>query len=255
VRACVALVTDFGRLDSYVAEMHAAIRRRIPTAEILDVSHQIPPFDRLSAALVCERIAQVLPLQSAIAVVVDPGVGTVRRRIFGRYNGVWLVGPDNGVLPLQRKHSRVWEIDHRKIAPSMTATTFDGREIFAPVAALLMAGMHPDLIGAPCQDWGEPILPRDAEFEKSAEGLYAQGKVIALDRYGNAITNIKPPADRRMKILSPVEFSGWMRSAYGEVSPGDPLALRGSSGRLELARREQPSGLSVGQGVEVCCSP
>lgn len=257
VTPIVALVSDFGRRDSYVAEMHAAIVRRVPEAHILDITHDVPPFDRVTAALAIERAVAQLPAGAALAAIVDPGVGTSRRRIFARRNGVWLIAPDNGVLPLCDPGREVWSVREGFLIPREGVTTFDGREVFAPLAALLAAGLSPALAGEPITSVVPPVLPADAVFERGADGLYASGVVVALDRYGNAVTNVKPPPGRSrddLSIVAPVRFAGPLRRAYGDVNVGQPLALVGSSGRIELAVREGPSGLQPGQPVVVRCA-
>lgn len=250
----VALVSDFGRLDSYVAEMHAAIVRRVPTARVLDVTHDVPPFDRLAAALVIERTLAQLPRGAALAAVVDPGVGTTRGRIFARREGVWLIGPDNGLLPLGATRTEIWRVREGFLAPPPGVHTFDGREVFAPLAALLAAGLSPALAGVPCTEVVEPVLPPDAPFESCAQGVYARGMVIGLDRYGNAVTNVRAHGcEGTMRVQAPARFAGAVRQTYGEVAVGEEVALIGSSGRLELAVREGASGVQVGEAVVVQC--
>jgi hypothetical protein len=250
VSPLVALVSDFGLRDSYVAEMKLAIARRVPGTRVLDVSHDVPPFDRLAAALVIDRVIDELPRGSALAAVIDPGVGTSRRRIYARRKGVWMVGPDNGVLPLGSE-PEVWSLRAGFLAPRPSVSTFDGREVFAPLAALLASGLSAALAGERLADFVAPILPSDAAFIDRDGTRRASGIVVALDRYGNAITNIRPMLGARLEIESPSRFGGPVRRAYGEVAAGAPLALVGSSGRLELAVREGRSGLDPGDAVVV----
>jgi S-adenosylmethionine hydrolase len=247
----VALVTDFGSRDSYVAEMKARANARVPDVRWLDVSHEIPAFDRMRAAIVIERAIAELPRGSALVAVVDPGVGTTRRRIVVSRHGIALVGPDNGILPT-RDAEGVFVVDEAKWPRRTAATTFDGREIFAPLGALLAAGLAPALVGpaaGPCEPW---VIPDDAIFVSEPDRQYARGTVIASDHYGNAVTDIRPPArEGVLEVLSPGAFAGPVRRAYGEVERGAPLALVGSSGRLELAVREGSASLANGTPVEV----
>ena len=251
--AIVAFVTDFGLRDSYVMEMHAAVRARVPSASVMDVTHEVTPFDRVHAALMAERALWVLPRGAALVVVVDPGVGTTRRRIFAERDGRWLIGPDNGVLPLRAGVDRVWTLREELVVADPSVTTFDGRERFAPIAALLAAGLHPDLAGRPSAAEVPCVLPPDAPWERAGgRALIARGEVVSIDRYGNAITSVRP-ADGMLSIIQPTLFAGPLRTAYGEVERGAGLGLIGSSGRIELSVREGDSGLAVGDRVEVRC--
>ncbi len=190
---------------------------------------------------------------SALVVVVDPGVGTRRRRIFAQRDGRWLVGPDNGVLPIRRDRDPVWTLRDELVVADPSVTTFDGRERFAPIAALLASGLHPDLAGDRTELETDCVLPEDAPWVRAARRTeIAKGTVIAVDRYGNAITSIRP-ADGVMRVTHPARFAGPLRSAYGEVARGQGLGLIGSSGRIELSVREGKSELQPGDDVEVTC--
>jgi S-adenosylmethionine hydrolase len=250
VTPLVALVTDFGTRDSYVAEMKARAHARVPGVRWLDVSHEIPPFDRVRAAFVIERALGELPRGSALVAVVDPGVGTSRRRIVVERHGIALVGPDNGILPT--RNAAVFVIDEARWPRRAGVTTFDGREIFAPLGALLAGGMRPSLVGpdaGACEPW---VIPEDAIFVSDGDRRYARGTVIASDHYGNAVTNIRPPTGSgTLEVLSPPMFAGPLRRAYGEVARSSPLALIGSSGRLELSVRDGSAALADGTPVEV----
>jgi|LNFM01.1.fsa_nt_gb S-adenosylmethionine hydrolase len=250
--ALVAFVTDFGLADSYVMEMRAAVLARVPSARLLDVTHEVKPFDRVHAALMAERALWVLPRGAALVVVVDPGVGTRRRRIFAEREGRWLVGPDNGVLPIRRDRDRVWTLREELLVADPSVTTFDGRERFAPIAALLAAGLHPDLAGRRDELETECVLPADADWVKKGRVHTARGEVITVDRYGNAITSVRP-IEGELRVISPARFAGPVRGAYGEVDRGQGLGLVGSSGRIELCVREGSSGLKPGDAVEVAC--
>ena len=251
----VALVTDFGRDDSYVAEMHLAVARAVPSARVIDVTHDLAPYDVAGAALVVERAMRELPAGAALVVVVDPGVGTRRARLAARIDGRWCVGPDNGVLPLRDPEAAsAWRIE--RVGPREGVTTFDGREVFAPTAALLAAGADPRLLGprhARATRWA---MPDDAAFETVGALRYARGVVIARDRYGNAVTSVRLPAGvdaARAGVVEPEAFAGPLRASYGAVGRGERVALVGSSGRVELAVCQGATALVAGEAVVVRC--
>lgn len=251
----IALVTDFGREDSYVAEVHLAIARTVPDARILDVAHDVAPFDRVGAALVVERALRELPRGAALMVVVDPGVGTARARLAVHVDGRWCVGPDNGVLPVRdAANVAAWRIT--ALAPREGVTTFDGREVFGPAAALLAAGADVRLLGERHRNPAPWVMPSDAEYEDVGAVRYARGVVIARDRYGNAITSVRLPdgvAPERAAIIEPEAFAGPLRRAYGAAAKGDRVALVGSSGRVELSVCQGATSLVGGEEVVLRC--
>lgn len=242
----VALVTDFGLADSYVAEVHRAIVARVPGIRVLDVAHEVPAYGKVHAALLVERTLARIGPGDAVMAVVDPGVGSARRRIAVEIDGRFVVGPDNGVIP----PGRAWEIT--RFSPVRGVTTFDGREVFGPVAARLAAGLDPALLGPVVECEVPWVIPADAGFEAGSDGSYAHGVVITCDRYGNAITNLRLPTGASpgaIEVIAPEAFRGNLRASYAEVDAGAALALVGSSGRVELCRREAPSALAAGTGV------
>jgi len=265
----IALVTDFGRVDSYVAEMHLAIHAAWPEARILDVTHDIPPFDRARGALAAERIADRLPAGSVLVVVVDPGVGSDRKRIVARRGNVCLVAPDNGVLPI-RNVDRVWEIAANDSRAANAPTTFDGRDVFVPVAVRLARGVEPPMVGTALAHWTPCVLGEDAEWREVSGEWVAEGRVVAIDGFGNAVTNVRRRGEgeeeatgtgtgtgsggERYAVRAPTEFAGAVNGSYAAVQLGEGVAVFGSSGRMELARREAASGVSVGTSVRVSVS-
>lgn len=254
-RPVVALVTDFGREDSYVAEVHLAVLRAVPDAAVVDVTHDLAPYDLAAAALAVERALASLPRGAALVVVVDPGVGTSRARVAARVDGRWCVGPDNGVLPLRGDaETPAWRIE--RIAPRAGVATFDGREVFGPAGALLAAGLDPRLLGPRMQRPVAWVMPRDAEYESVGEARYAHGVVIARDRYGNAVTNVRLPAGvdpASATVLEPEPFAGPLRTSYGAVARGERVALVGSSGRVELAVNQGATVAMPGEEVVLRC--
>jgi S-adenosylmethionine hydrolase len=254
VTPTVCLVTDFGRADSYVAEMHLAIHARVPALRVVDVTHDLAPFDRRGAALAIERALAEMAPGDALVAVVDPGVGTSRARLIVRVRGRYGVGPDNGILPIIQG-AEVWKIE--RPTPREGVSTFDGREVFGPVGAMLAAGLSPALVGSRWESAVSWVMPPDAPFESAGASRYARGVVIALDRYGNAVTSVRLPpgvSPPCAEVVSPERFAGPLRTSYGSVGAGDPLALVGSSGRVELAVREGSTGLAVDIEVVVRCA-
>ncbi len=236
----LTLTTDFGTRDAYVAAMKAVILGISPAVRMIDVTHEIAPQDVMEAAFVLRDAAFLFPPGTVHLVVVDPGVGTERRPVAVRFENRFFVGPDNGLFPLLFNGEPPDEaivlddpVFWRTPEPSKT---FHGRDVFAPAAAHLTAGVPLARLGSRIDSltplhWALPIV----------DGRGIQGWIVHIDRFGNCITNIRR-ADfeaarqgRPVKIFAGNTIIREIRSTYGEVAHGEPLALFGSNDYLEIA--------------------
>src|ERR1043166_591731 len=134
----IALLTDFGTRDPYVAAMKGVIASRCG-ARVADLTHEIAPFDVFGAAFFLRDAAPYWPAETIFVVVVDPGVGTSRRILAARANGQTFLAPDNGVLSLVVDPPAV-SVENESFFLPGGSTTFHGRDRFAPVAAALANG-------------------------------------------------------------------------------------------------------------------
>lgn len=235
----VTLTTDFGRSDSYVAAMKGRILSLLGDVHLVDVTHEVPLGNVMRGALVVRDIAPYYPQGTVHLVVVDPGVGTERRPLIVRTGWLFGVGPDNGVLSLLWEGERrpsFFEIDEQAVAQGPVSSTFHGRDLFAPAAALLAQGVQPEQIGRPLADAVELELPRPRR-----EGQSVVGEVLYHDRFGNLVTNIRrdhlpgDPQDLLVELAGQT-ILGLVRT-YVQGGAG-PVALLGSTGLLEVAVRD-----------------
>ena len=145
----ITLTTDFGLSDHYVGVVKGVILAENPAARIVDLCHQIEPYDLVGAALAVAASYPYFPQGTVHVVVVDPGVGSARRAILAEAAGDLFLSPDNGVLELiyQRHKHVVRALWTEKFALEPTSNTFHGRDVFAPAAALLSKGTRPNLLG------------------------------------------------------------------------------------------------------------
>lgn len=244
----LTLLTDFGTADGYVAEIKGVLLSAVPHATLVDISHDIPPQDVEAARLAVARYWRRFPAGTVHLVVVDPGVGTARPALAVQAEGRVLLGPDNGVLSpaLLMPGVRVVSIP----VPAGASPTFHGRDVFAPAAAAIARGTSLDGIGTPARS---PVIRRTPEPVRDDDGVL-RGEVITVDRFGNLVTNFIAVR------AGVVEIAGRaipLRRTYGDVPPGELVAIIGSSGLLEVAVRDGSAAraLGLGRGAPVVWVP
>jgi S-adenosylmethionine hydrolase len=237
MRRIVTLLTDFGTVDGYVAEMKGVILSATPDAEIVDITHDIPAQDVERARLTLARVWRRFPPATTHLVVVDPGVGSSRAALAVVSDGRSLVGPDNGVLSpaLLTASARAVELP----VPAHASATFHGRDIFAPAAAALARGDSLESLGAEARS---PIVRRTPEPVRRPDGA-VDGEVILVDRFGNAVTNL---LGMRGGTIEVGRYEIAVRRTYSEVPVGEPVALVGSMGFIEIGVRDGDAARELG---------
>lgn len=253
----ITLTTDFSTSDAYVGMMKGVILSIAPDATIVDLAHDIHPHDIFQAAFVLETTYCYFPEGTVHVVVVDPGVGSVRRRLAMKCGRYYFVGPDNGVFTYPIRQEGMCEcVEMQPPAPgvSLRGVTFEGRDIFGPAAARLAAGAPLHEIGTPTGQPMELDIPRPRRNGKSIEG-----RIIYIDHFGNCMTNIELADVEDLGTGAMVSVGGRsvgpLRRMYAEVREGDPLALINSLDHLEIAvnqgNAEEDLNLQVGTPVRM----
>lgn len=236
----IALLTDFGTWDWYVASMKGVILGIAPEARIVDIAHKVRPGKIRSAAFMLEQCYRDFPEGTIFVCVVDPGVGSSRKAIAIQANGYTLVGPDNGLFSFLAKHGdcsalQIREITNTYLLKETPTHTFHGRDIFAPVAAHIATGKEFSSIGPELGEIARLAHPAP-EFKKKK----VTAEIAFIDHYGNGITNISRKTwtehfgDAHNEILfnkKPIPLV----NTFSAVKPGKPLAYFGSSDWLEIA--------------------
>jgi S-adenosyl-L-methionine hydrolase (adenosine-forming) len=247
----ITLTTDFGLSDSYVAVMKAAVLRHAPRALLIDVTHQVPRHDILCGSITLERAIDGFPSGTVHLAVVDPGVGANRRIIVAQINRQTIVCPDNGLITWAWHLHGGGNVHELTWRPRKSSSTFHGRDIMGPAAGMLAAGKSLSGLSRKIDD---PVL-LDV---KPAGGDARRGRVIHVDHFGNATTNISHGALRAFTVRNirvRGRTVGKLRRTYWDVAPGKPLALIGSAGLLEIAVRDGSAArdlkLKVGDEVVV----
>jgi len=255
----ITLTTDFGAESPYVGAMKGVILSYHPEARLVDITHEIPAQNIRVGALVVADSTPYFPAGTIHVVVVDPGVGTERALVYAEVGSQRYLAPDNGVLALVVKRyglARAIRLEERRFWRERVSATFHGRDILAPVAAQLARGLDPGVLGPPVEtlkliDWPEPRIFPDR----------IEGQVIAVDSFGNLITNIEEGHLDRLGVRSElmVEIGQWqirgVSRTYGEHPPGELVSLLGSGGWLEVAvvcgSAAEVTGLGVDSPVRV----
>lgn len=243
----ITLTTDFGARDPYAGVMKGVILGIAPEARIVDITHEVPPFDTEAATFAVLQALPYFPPDTIHLVVVDPEVGTRRRALAAAGRRARFVGPDNGVLaPLLDADgpARVFDISRSPLLPEARSSTFHGRDVFAPAAAHLAAGISLERLGQPIDT---PAAARTSGPERRDDGWH--GRVVHVDRFGNLITNL----DTRHAVeLSALRVEGMtlpLANAYADIAKGTVGALLGSAGHIEVFLREGSAANALRAGI------
>lgn len=257
----VTLLTDFGTKDPYVASMKGVLLNINPECRVVDITHQIPPQDIREGAFVLANAFSYFPKGTIHLAVVDPEVGGTRNPILIVTDRFFFIGPDNGIFSLALREERMksaYVLTERRFFLPEISSTFHGRDIFAPVAGHLTLGIPPKAFGKRIGSFKTLKLP-DPMVKK--ERLI--GEVIHVDSFGNLITNIDRMTFSQFHQGSPFHIKvnksiiSRLSKGYWEGKKGDPIALFGSGGFLEIAVREgnAQKRLQIKKGDKVFIEP
>jgi S-adenosylmethionine hydrolase len=261
-RPFVAFLSDYGRRDEFVGVCHAVIVDIAPDTQIVDISHDVPPFDVRAGALTLVRAVQYLPAGVVLAVV-DPGVGTDRRCIAVEVEHGYLVGPDNGLLApavaMLGGPQRVVALTNAEYQLPAPGPTFAGRDVMAPAAAHLAGGLAIDALGPDVDP--ASLVPGLVPLPKE-DGNELLAEVLWVDHYGNCQLNVAP----EQLVAGGVTPGGFVQvrsgaderrvrwvGAFAEAKPSELVLLVDSYGMCALAldRRSAADELKVRAGNKV----
>ena len=250
----ISITTDFGHKGPFVGTMKGVMLERFPQVRIVDVTHEIPVHWPAEAGFWLSRSFRFFPDGTVHVAVVDPGVGTGREVIALVTKGHVFIAPDNGLLSPLVNGAEIYRLAGAtldRLALPPPSRTFHGRDIFAPVAAAIAAGeLAPSDIGPAVSDVVTGLIDEPVRTRGELTGI-----VVTVDTFGNLITNID--AKLLDAFRKPIVHIGAhriaLRETYGQVTPGEYLALVNSFDVLEIARGEQSaaSGLGLSRGAPV----
>ena len=241
----ITLLTDFGSQDYFVGAMKGVILSMNPSAQIVDITHEIPPQDIEAAAFNLLATYKDFPDHTIHVAVVDPGVGSGRRPLAVECAEQLFVGPDNGVFSWiceREAKFRATHLTNEKFFHYPVSATFHGRDIFAPVAAALSTGIPIEEVGHEVKD----IVRLESLAPRAGGVNVVEGRLIHIDRFGNCITNFtrdhlrEDLSDSRAKLMvNGHEVTSFHRYfAEGENDENELFCIFGSAGFLEIAARE-----------------
>ena len=239
----IVLFTDFGLHGPYTGQMKAALHRMAPGIPIIDLFADAPVANPKASAYLLAAYAAWFPTQTVFLCVVDPGVGGTGPSIFLEADGRWYVGPGNGLFELiqrRARETRSWDIDWK---PKHLSASFHGRDLFAPVAAMLACG---DPL---------PGRPRYDGADRRADWPDDLCEIVYVDHYGNAMTGLRatvvPPGARLTAAGRVLDRA----RTFSDLPPGAAFWYENSNGLAELAvnqeRADRDLGLAIGSPVEI----
>jgi S-adenosylmethionine hydrolase len=260
----ITFLTDFGLQDDFVGTCHGVMARIAPDARVIDVTHGIPPQAILQGALVLRSTTRYMPVGVHLAVV-DPGVGSHRRPLAVRTaDGRTFIGPDNGLLMLAADELGIdaaYElVDERYRLPDVSRT-FHARDVFAPAAAHLAAGVAIDALGPPIDpsDLVRVSVP-DPRVGKSQ----IAARVVGVDRFGNVATNMSTDhvaglgvarGDRLEVRLTFERYYAVLADTFADAAPGELILYEDSYGLVTLAisngNAARLTGVDVGDELRI----
>lgn len=239
-RPVISITTDFGTTDYDSGVLTGVILSIAPTANIAVLTHDIMPFNVLEGAVILSRCAPFFPDGAIHLMVVDPGVGTKRRGMAARIGRQYFVGPDNGLITLLVDQVKAagetceyFALENPGFWLPDTTNIFHGRDVFAPAAAHLSAGIPLNEFGSPIHD---PVFLPIPDPSRTTNGW--KGTVLHVDHFGNLTGNLtgKHLSGRKSFTIAinGVRITN-LTPTYGSAHPGDLIALLDDSDYLEIA--------------------
>jgi S-adenosylmethionine hydrolase len=242
--AIITLLTDFGTQDYFVGAMKGVILSKNPAAQIVDITHDIPPQEIRAGAFNLLSVYRNFPAGTIHVAVVDPGVGSNRRPIVVQCAGQLFVGPDNGLMSwvAQREGDySAYHLINKNFFRQPVSNTFHGRDIFAPAAAALSTGLAAAEFGPPL----ESIVQLESLRARMTSDGRIEGTIINIDHFGNCITNLTTDhlggrgTDANLRLLVNERLISSMRQFFSDKSTqdGELFMYLGSAGFIEIGAR------------------
>jgi len=264
VAPIVCLLTDFGDSDAYTASMKGVLLSLCPELNLIDITHQVPPQNVLSASYLLLSVWDYFPKSTVFICVVDPGVGSERKEMVCFLEGKYIVCPDNGTISLlsrMKKQPACYLLQRQVIERTINrkiSTTFHGRDIFAPAASLICNQKQDQLM----QREMDPLIIPHVYTKSDRKKRLLKGKILHIDRFGNCISSIhksqlNQSPSPHVEVESHDIKINTINNTFSDVTPGKPVAYWGSMDFLEIAIRNGHAAdtLGIAQLTEVILQP
>jgi S-adenosylmethionine hydrolase len=262
----ICFLSDFGLTDDFVGTCKGVMIRIAPGANIVDLTHEVPGFEVEAGAEILQHATRYMPGGTIYLAVIDPGVGTERRALALRTReGAFMVGPDNGLLfPAAEALGGISEVvvlTNERYHVRPVSNTFHGRDVFAPAAAHLAAGVELPELGEAASPSSVVRLSVPGVVEEGAAGEGVIARIISIDRFGNARLSVMQEEvaleyGAALKIDAgdgemPVRYL----ETFGSAKAGELVLVPDSHWRLSLAINKgnaaQALALKVGGRVRI----
>lgn len=248
----ITLTTDFGTSDHFAGTMKGVILSICPTAEIVDITHEVQPFEIPDGAFTIAQAYRYFPKKTIHVVVVDPGVGSTRRPVLAETGGHYFIAPDNGVLSmvLTAEKTSVRHITNERYFLHPLSRTFHGRDVFSPVAAHLASGIPPARFGKRIDDYLRLDFTSPAPTGKNIW----TGTILKVDRFGNLATNfhidqLPGVKTRAFEMRIGTRAVSRLALTFTECEPDEIFVVVGSSGYLEIASNQGSAAKALGSSA------
>jgi len=261
----ISFLSDYGHGDEFVGVVHSVIRSLAPEVRVIDITHEVAPFDVRAGGLAMARAVPYMAPGVALAVV-DPGVGTARKPVAIEVadGQAYLVGPDNGVLAsavaMVGGATGAVILDNPDYHLPAVGRTFDGRDVFGPAAAHLCLGVPLAELGTSI----EPVqlMPGMLPVSEVQDGGSIKAEVLWVDRFGNVQLNLEPEYLQDWPEVVSIDGGRMRRNAarvdtFAEIPTGGFGLLTDSYGLIALAvdRGSAAAELSLVEGDELTLAP
>ena len=239
----IVLFTDFGLHGPYTGQMKAVLHRMAADVPVVDLFADAPVGNPKASAYLLAAYAAWFPAQTVFLCVVDPGVGGERPALIVEADGRWYVGPGNGLFELVVRRAattRRWDIAFK---PERLSASFHGRDLFAPVAAMLARGDEP------------PGQPRSDDADRRADWPDDLAEIVYVDHFGNAMTGLRAAVVTPDAKLATAGRVLARATTFGDRPAGTAFWYENSNGLVEIAvnqgRADAALGLAIGSAVEI----
>jgi len=245
----ITLLTDFGTADHFAGVLKGVIASIAPATPVIDITHEVPLYAIQQAAFLLEQSWRYFPKGTIHLAIIDPGVGSERRPLLIEAEGYYFIGPDNGLFSmiLATEKPKTRHLNQPKFWLPNPSTTFHGRDIFAPVAAHLAAGIKPAKLGQLITD---PMRSPALTPTRLSRRCYV-GTVLHTDRFGNLITNFPTTQfdtlrNRPFSMTVGLNQIELYASTYASCPPGELCVIPGSSGFWEVSIANESAAKQTG---------